>query len=312
MSKASSGFARSGWERLPTELVHPDAIELDRMSAERVLELMNREDERVADAVRRESARIQKASKAMASSLAAGGRTFYVGAGTSGRLGVLEAAECPPTFGTDPDAIVGIMAGGRPSVFRSKEGAEDRADHGEEQMGAHDVARRDFVMGISASSVTPFVRGALLAARRRGATSALLTCGPRVRGVADIVMAPRVGPEVLAGSTRMKAGTATKIVLNQVTLLAMIRLHKVYGPYMVDVKPSSAKLRDRSIRIVSELTGIDRSKAEALLARASGEVKTALVMDGLGCSDAKARAELQNARGNLRRVLSSFRASRRR
>lgn len=311
VARRRRGSREPSWEALPTEAMHPEAAALDRMSASRILELMNREDEHVLEAVRGEATRIARASKAMAAALAAGGRAFFVGAGTSGRLGVLEAAECPPTFGTDPDQIVAVMAGGRSSVFRSKEGAEDRADRGSESMTEHAVDRRDCVVGISASSVTPFVKGALDTAGRRGAATALVTCGPRLRGVADVVIAPRVGAEVLAGSTRMKAGTATKIVLNQLTLLAMVRLHKVYGPYMVDVKPSSAKLRDRAARIVSEIAGVDRSAARSFLDAASGEVKTALVMERLDCSAREARRELARVAGNLRRV-ATRRASRER
>ena len=246
------------------------------MGEDAVLELLAKEDHRVVRAVAAESKRIRRAARAMANTLSSNGRVFYVGAGTSGRLGVLEASECPPTYGTAPSEIVAIMAGGNASVFRSKEGAEDDERAAAKALRSKRLKARDLVVGISASSVTPFVRGALSLARTRAAGTALVTCGPRLRGVADVVIAPKVGPEVLAGSTRMKAGTATKLVLNQMTLLAMIRLKKVYGPYMIDVRPTSAKLRDRAVRMVQALADVDRGEAEALLAAAGYDVKTAL------------------------------------
>lgn len=294
----------SNWEALPTEAIHPKAAKLDTQSAAATLATLAQEDARVARAVHAEARSIQRAATLMASALSSGGRTFYVGAGTSGRLGVLEAAECPPTYGTDPSKIVGIMAGGDRAVFRSKEGVEDRERAGEQAVRARKPGSEDLVVGISASSVTPFVRGALRAARERHAATVLVTCGPRTRGIADVVVAPRVGPEVLAGSTRMKAGTATKLVLNQMTLLAMIRLKKVYGPYMVDVKTTSAKLVDRATRMVQSIARVDRDVAEKLLSSAKYDVKTAVVMGRLGLSVDDARRRLGAARGDLRRVLS--------
>jgi N-acetylmuramic acid 6-phosphate etherase len=301
---------RSDWESLPTEAVHPESANLHRRSARSVLALLSREDLRVAAAVRSEAARIERASLALARALARGGRVFFVGAGTSGRLGVLEAAECPPTFGTDPGSIVALIAGGPRAVFRSVEGAEDREEQGRSLLRARRLSQKDAVVGISASSVTPFVRGALAFARRRGASTVLVTCGSRPRGTASVVVSPGIGPEVLAGSTRMKAGTATKLVLNQITLLAMIRLGKVHGPYMVDVRPGSRKLRDRARRIVEALAGADRKTAATLLGRARGDVKLAVVMGALGLSSAQARRHLESKKRDLDAALPARSGSR--
>jgi N-acetylmuramic acid 6-phosphate etherase len=294
---------RSRWEALPTEAIHPKSKNLDRDSAASILDTMAKEDARVARAVHAEARSIQRAGAVMAKALASGGRTLYVGAGTSGRLGVLEAAECAPTYGTDPSRVLGIIAGGDRAMFRSKEGVEDRERAGEEALRARKPVADDLVVGISASSVTPFVRGALALAREHGASTVLITCGPKVRGIADVVVAPSVGPEILAGSTRMKAGTATKLVLNQMTLLAMIRLKKVYGPYMVDVKTTSAKLRDRAVRMVQTLARVDRDAAEELLEQAKDDVKTAVVMGRLDVSRAEATRRLDACGRDLRRVI---------
>ncbi|MGH9391379.1 MAG: N-acetylmuramic acid 6-phosphate etherase [Vicinamibacteria bacterium] len=258
-------------------------------------------------AVEAEAPRIAKAALALARALSRGGRVFLAGAGTSGRLGVLEAAECPPTFGTPPDRIVGLIAGGREAVHRAVEGAEDRKGDGRRLLRARRLGPKDLVVGISASSVTPFVRGALDFARERSASTVLVTCAPGARGLrhlADVVIAPSVGAEVLAGSTRMKAATATKLVLNRMTLLAMVRLKKVYGPFMVELRPGSAKLRDRARRMVEALASVDSERASKLLQQA-GEVKTAIAMGRLGISSAEARRRLARRKGDLRAVLSS-------
>jgi N-acetylmuramic acid 6-phosphate etherase len=296
---------RSIWASLPTEAVLPASHDLDRMSARAVLELMGREDAKVASAVRSQARSVERAARMMANVLASGGRVFFAGAGTSGRLGVLEAAECPPTFGTDPDRIVAVIAGGKGAVFESIEGAEDRAQDGERQLRSRRLTGNDLVVGISASSVTPFVRGSLAFARAKGAPTVLITCGPRARGIADVVVAPRVGAEVLAGSTRMKAGTATKLVLNQITLVAMLRLKKVCGPFMVDSRPRSAKLRDRARRIVASLGSVDGKTAARLLDRSRKEVKTAIVMARLGVTADEARTRLRSEQGDLRAVIES-------
>lgn len=302
---AESRSNSSVWELLPTEAIHPKAKRLDTQSASSILAMMASEDRRVARAVHDEARSITRGANLMAKALGSDRRVFYVGAGTSGRLGVLEAAECPPTYGTDPSRIVAVMAGGDGAVFRAKEGVEDRKSAGEAALRAKKLTSADVVVGITASSLTPFVHGALDLARARGAATVLVTCGPRTRGVADVVIAPQVGAEILAGSTRMKAGTATKLVLNQMTLLAMIRLKKVFGPYMVDVKLSSAKLRDRATRMVQELAGVDRKAAAMLLTTARDDVKTAVVMGRLKLTLRQARARLSAAGDDLRRALGA-------
>lgn len=301
------GRRRSIWRSLPTEAVHSKSTNLDRLSPRALLELLSKEDRNVVAAVEAEGAPIAKAALALARTLSRRGRVFLLGAGTSGRLGVLEAAECPPTFGTEPDRVVGLIAGGEGAVFRAVEGAEDRKADGKDLLRARRLRPEDLVVGISASSVTPFVRGALDFARGRGAATVLITCAHRSRGLrklAEVVVAPRVGAEVLAGSTRMKAGTATKLVLNRMTLLAMVRLGKVYGPYMVELRPGSAKLRDRARRMIEALASVDTARAAKLL-EAAGDVKTAVAMDRLGVSAAEARRRLARKKGDLRAVLSS-------
>ena len=301
------GRRRSIWDSLPTEALHPESANLDRLSPRALLELLSKEDRKVVTAVEAEAPRIARAALAFARALSRGGRVFLAGAGTSGRLGVLEAAECPPTFGTVPDRIVGLIAGGDEAVHRAVEGAEDREADGRRLLRARRLRPADLVVGISASSVTPFVRCALVFARERGASTVLVTCAPGARGLrrlADVVVAPRVGAEVLAGSTRMKAGTATKLVLNRMTLLAMVRLKKIYGPFMVELRPGSAKLRDRAMRMVEALASVDSERAAKLLEQA-GDVKTAVAMGRLGISAAEARRRLARRKGDLRAVLSS-------
>jgi N-acetylmuramic acid 6-phosphate etherase len=253
-----------------------------------------------------ESKRISRAASTIAKVLGEGGRLFFVGAGTSGRLGVLEASECPPTFGTAPSQIVAIVAGGNRSVFRSQEGAEDREDEARLRLRARNVGGKDVVVGISASSVTPFVRAALAEARRQGAKTVLITCGRPTAGVADICLAPRVGPEVLAGSTRLKAGTATKLVLNRLTLLAMIQLGKVHGPYMVDLQARSKKLLDRATRVVSAIGGVGYEEAGVWLEKAGRDVRTAIVMARSRSTRAEARRCLARHGGKLRDALAEM------
>jgi N-acetylmuramic acid 6-phosphate etherase len=227
-----------------------------------------------------------------------------VGAGTSGRLGVLEAAECPPTFGTPPGLVRAVMAGGRASVFRAAEGAEDDGRAGAREARRH-ARRGDVVVGVAASGVTPFVRAALATARARGAVTVLVTCNPTVgRAAARVVVALAVGPEVLAGSTRLKAGTATKLALNTLTTAAFVRLGKVYGNRMVDLQPRSAKLRARARRLVAELGGVSDPAAARLLAAAGGRAKPAIVMARLGVGRREAARRLASAGGILRRALS--------
>jgi N-acetylmuramic acid 6-phosphate etherase len=273
---------------------------------------MNREDARAVRAVGRVSRDIAGAVGLMTSALRAGGRVFFVGAGTSGRLGVLEAAECPPTFGTPSRLVQALVAGGRASVFRSREGAEDDGRAGRRAVQAR-VRRRDVVIGVSASGVTPFVRAALAAARARGAATVLVTCNPlrTYRGLARVVIAPAPGPEVLAGSTRLKAGTATKLVLNTLTTASMAQLGKMYGNRMVDLMPRSRKLRARALALVATLGGASAARANRALRAARGRVPVAVVMLR-GNVAATSAARALAAHGNsLRSTLQSFALHRR-
>lgn len=293
----------SRWAKLLTESRNPRSRRLDALPTERVVALLIDEDRRALAAAKRETAAIARAARLAADVLEAGGDVVLVGAGTSGRLGVLEAAECPPTFGSEARRIRAVMAGGESSVFRSREGAEDEEETGRAEGEA--LRPRDLLIGISASSVTPFVRGALAGARAGRAKTALVTCTPG-RGLtrlADVVVAVRSGPEVLTGSTRLKAGSATKAVLNAITTAAMVRLGKAYENLMVDLKPTSAKLVDRSRRIVSAAAGVGDREAARLLAEADGEVKTAIVAGRLRVPPADARARLTAAAGHVRRAL---------
>ena len=307
------------YERLVTERANRATARLDQLDARRIAALMNREDARAVRAVGRVTRDIASAVDIIVRGLRGGGRLIFVGAGTSGRLGVLEAAECPPTFGTPPALVQAIMAGGRASVFRSREGAEDDARAGAGAVRAR-AGAGDVVVGVSASGVTPFVRGALAAARRAGARTVLVTCnsagassrrspsaarrlaGQRGRDAVDVVISPAPGPEVLAGSTRLKAGTATKLVLNTLTTASMARLGKVYGNRMVDVQPRSRKLRARAARLVAEIGGVSPARASRLLAAADGRVPIAIVMARRDLpADAAARA--LRAAGSLRPVI---------
>jgi len=304
------------YERLVTERANRASAHLDRLDARGIAALMNREDARAVRAVARVARDIAGAVNLIVAALRSGGRLIFVGAGTSGRLGVLEAAECPPTFGTPPSLVQGIMAGGRAAVFRSREGAEDDARAGAQAIRARARAG-DVVVGVSASGVTPFVRGALTAARRVGAKTVLVTCNARVasrasagRSRANVTIAPDPGPEVLAGSTRLKAGTATKLVLNTLTTASMARVGKVYGNRMVDVQPRSRKLRARAARLVAELGDVSPARARQLLAAANGRVPVAIVMARRRLRSAAA-AEALRAAGSLRPALEQSGARRR-
>ncbi|HUF77952.1 MAG TPA: N-acetylmuramic acid 6-phosphate etherase [Thermoanaerobaculia bacterium] len=295
--------ASPDWESLPTEARHPGSFDLDRLPIEEVVALILEEDRRGLDAALRHRKAIAQAANRLAETLTDGGSILLAGAGTSGRLGVIEAAECPPTFGSDPARIRAVIAGGREAVFVALEGAEDREDEG--RRAASGLGPEDLLIGLSASSVTPYTRGALLAARGRGARTILLTCaGPAgLSGLAGLVIALDTGAEVLTGSTRLKAGSATKAVLNAITTAAMVRLGKVFENWMVDLRPGSAKLRDRSVRIVAEAGGVPGRRAEELLAEAEGEVKTALLMARRGIGAGDARSRLAAAAGSVRRAL---------
>jgi N-acetylmuramic acid 6-phosphate etherase len=290
----------SRWSGLLTETRNPRSRRLDTLPIERAVALLLDEDRRAIAAALREKAHVARAAQLVADALGAGRDVLFAGAGTSGRLGLLEAAECPPTFGSDPRRIRAAMAGGPGAVFQAVEGAEDREDEGRREAEA--LQAGDVLVGISASSVTPFVRGALAAARDRKARTVLVTCAPG-RGLgklADVVIAVATGPEVLTGSTRLKAGSATKAVLNAITTAAMVQLGKAYENLMVDVMPTNAKLRDRARRIVEAAGAVPARKAERLLADADGEVKTAIVMGRLGVTADEARRRIAAARGHVR------------
>ncbi len=287
---------------LPTEQPNPASRRVDLKSPSEIVALINREDARVPAAVGRERARITQAVALIVASLRAGGRLLFIGAGTSGRLGVIEAAECPPTFGTPPSLVRGVMAGGKRSMFRAKEGAEDDAADGAAQVSGR-VCRGDAVVGIAASGVTPFVRGGLKAAKRKGCVTVLITSNPTPVREADVLIAPRVGPEFIAGSTRLKSATAAKLVLNTLTTASFIRLGKVYDQWMVDVKPSNRKLVRRAIRMVARLGGVPQARAVRLFEDSGRHVKTAVVMARLKTGRLDARRRLARANGALRTVL---------
>jgi N-acetylmuramic acid 6-phosphate etherase len=288
---------------LPTERAHPATKNLDQLTPLQLVTRMNREDARAVAAVRRVKKDVARGVALIADRLSKGGRILFIGAGTSGRLGVLEAAECPPTFHTPPGLVRAVMAGGRASVFRSREGAEDDGAAG--RLTATRMSRPgDVVVGVAASGVTPFVRDALAEARRRGTATILVTCNPGVpTDAADVLIAAPTGPEVLTGSTRLKAGSATKMILNMLTTLAFVRRGKVFGHWMVDVQPRSAKLRARAARLVEELGEISPARAQRLLKNAGGRAKTAILMARRGLSADDADQLLRRADGFLRKAL---------
>jgi len=290
-----------------TEERNPASEAIDCLSAREIVGLINAEDASVAVAVGREASSIAQAVEVVAGRLRHGGRLIYLGAGTSGRLGVLDAAECPPTFDTPPEQVVGLIAGGPPAMTRAVEGAEDRAELAVDDLATIGLSDRDVVLGIATSGRTPYVLAGLDYARQRGAYTIGLTCN-RDTALAErsrLVINPVVGPEVISGSTRMKAGTATKMVLNMLTTGAMVLLGKTYGNLMVDLKATNAKLVDRARRIVGSLTGLSPDEAEALLARCDGEVKTAVASHRCNVTPEQARRLLSRSAGRLRRVLEA-------
>jgi N-acetylmuramic acid 6-phosphate etherase len=298
--------SRIRYARLATERANSRSRALDRMTPGAIAALMNREDRRAVAAVGRVRREIASAVKLVVAALARGGRLFFVGAGTSGRLGVIEAAECPPTFGTPPRLVQAIIAGGRGAVFRSREGAEDDGRAARRAVRRR-VRRGDVVVGISASGVTPFVRAGLAAARRQGAATVLVACNAEsvrgARSAAGLRVVPLTGPEVLAGSTRLKAGTATKLVLNTITTAAMTGLGRVYGNRMIDLQPRSAKLYDRALRLVTDLGGVSRGRARTALKASRGRVRVAIVMAKSGGNAIEAARALAAAGGSLRVAL---------
>ncbi|MEO7190805.1 MAG: N-acetylmuramic acid 6-phosphate etherase [Vicinamibacterales bacterium] len=295
----------SKWQDLPTEAINADTLGIDTMPVLDIIDLIGLEDRKVVSAVHKERERIAHGVEIVVNALKKGGRIFLVGAGTSGRLGVLEATEMPPTFGTSPKLVQAIMAGGQEAVFRTREGVEDNFEEGARTMGRLRVSRRDVVVGVSASGITQFVRGALTGARNKGARVIFITCWPgtELQNFVDLIIAPAVGPEVIAGSTRLKAGTATKMVLNMLTTISMIRVGKTYGNLMVDVQTGSEKLKDRAKRIVGLVTGAEHEEAAALLKRAKWNVKAAIVMKKAGLTYVQAQKRLRESDHSMRVAL---------
>jgi N-acetylmuramic acid 6-phosphate etherase len=288
-----------------TEQRNPRTQRIDTASPREIVDLINAEDGRVAGAVAAAAGDVTRALELTEAAFRSGGRLIYVGAGTSGRLGVLDATECPPTFGSPPDLVQGLIAGGDAALRRSVEGAEDDPDAAREAIEHLKVGGADFVLGIAASGTTPYVRAALEEAKALGARAGFLTCSeppPGMRELCDVCIVAAVGPEVVTGSTRMKAGTATKMILNIITTGAMIRLGKIYGNLMVDLRAWNEKLRDRSERIVIETTGLDRTSARAAIAAADGRVKLAIVMVRRGVDAAEAERLLLAHDGRLRDI----------
>jgi N-acetylmuramic acid 6-phosphate etherase len=295
----------SKWQDLPTEAINPATLAIDKMAVEDIIDIISAEDRRVVTAVHRERERIAHGVDILVSALRKGGRIFLVGAGTSGRLGVVEAAEMPPTFGTPPELVQAIMAGGQEAVFRAREGVEDNFEEGARSIARLRVTKRDVIIGVSASGITQFVRGALTAGRKKGARIIFVTCWPgtELSNYVDLIIAPVVGAEIIAGSTRLKAGTATKMVLNMLTTISMIRVGKTYGNLMVDVKTGSEKLKDRARRIVAIVTGVGPEEAGELLLRAKWNVKAAIVMRKAGVTLPQALRKLKQAHDSIREAL---------
>lgn len=293
------------YTRLPTERPHPNSRSLDRLSVPQLLRLMNGEDARVPRAIARVIPQVARAVSLLVTTLRAGGRLFFLGAGTSGRLGVIEAAECPPTFSTPPAMIQAIIAGGRQAVFRSREGAEDDRQRAREEIRRR-IHANDVVVGIAASGVTPFVEAGLRAAKRQGARTVLVTCHPQARAHCQLdgLIAPQIGPELITGSTRLKAGTATKLILNMLTVATLVQLGKVYGHWMVEVRPTSRKLNARAVRIIQELAGVSSRRAAHLLRQARGQTKLAIVMAARDIGHRQARRLLRRHDGSLTAILT--------
>jgi N-acetylmuramic acid 6-phosphate etherase len=290
---------------LPTESTNPATADLDRLSTLELVQRMNAEDSGVALSVQAVLPAIAAAIDAIAGRMRQGGRLIYMGAGTSGRLGVLDAAECPPTFGVAPDRVIGLLAGGQEAFQRPDEGAEDNPGLGEEDLRRIELDAADSVVGVAASGRTPYVLGGLSFARRLGCLTVAVACNlpAAVSQVAEISILAPVGAEVLSGSTRLKAGTAQKMILNMLSTGVMVRLGKTYGNLMVDVKPTNQKLRARALRILQQAAGIEEVKAEELLAACGGEVKTAIVAARLNCGAPEARLALERAGGMVRQAL---------
>ncbi|MDR4506990.1 MAG: N-acetylmuramic acid 6-phosphate etherase [Candidatus Brocadiaceae bacterium] len=291
---------------LQTEQRNPNSLTIDTKSTLDILDIINAEDAKIFAAVYKERENIAKAVDLIVDALSKkNGRLIYVGSGTSGRLGILDAAECPPTFSTDPNMIVGIIAGGEKAVFQSAEGAEDFPENGTHDIQQKEVTHRDVVVGISTGGTTPYVMGALFEAKKRNAKTIFLCCNPETTPNfdVDIIIRPVVGPEVITGSTRMKAGTATKLILNMISTAAMIKMGKVYENLMVDLRTINKKLSDRAERIIMTTTGINREDAKKLLEAAFGNAKAAIIMQKLGVDFADAKKRLDANDGFVGKVL---------
>jgi N-acetylmuramic acid 6-phosphate etherase len=296
------------FEELLTEQINPASEGIDALPTEAILRIINEEDHKVPAAVQAEIPKIAKAVEAAASAIRAGGRMFYVGAGTSGRLGVLDAAEIPPTFNLDTSLVQGILAGGEQALTRSTEAAEDHPEIGAADLESRGCKTGDIVVGIAASGRTPYVLGAIAAARGIGAVTIGISCTPdsELSRAVDIPITPLTGPEIIAGSTRMKAGTATKLILNMLSTATMIRLGHVYGNLMVNVQPNNSKLLDRATRIVSQAIGVDYAAASELLRAAGGVVKTAIVMGKLGIGRQEAEKKLEHCEGRVSEAIQRY------
>ena len=294
---------------LSTEKRNPKTENIDQLSTLEMVRLMNEEDKKVALAIEKILPEIAQGIELIAEKLSQGGRLFYVGAGTSGRLGILDAVECPPTFSTEPEMVEGLIAGGYPAIFKAQEGAEDDESLGAQDLKAKNISSLDVVVGIAASGRTPYVLGALKLAQSLGVKTIAISCSqsPQIEEFADISLVALVGPEIITGSTRLKAGTAQKIILNMLSTGAMIKLGKVYGNLMVDVKASNKKLEERAKRIVMTVTGVDEDEALQSLKLAKGNAKKAIFMIMSGLEPKLAEEKLQLAKGNLRLALENIR-----
>src|SRR5690242_16865907 len=295
----------SKWQSLPTEQINPASLAVDKAPVRDIIDMAINEDRKVVAAVQKEKEKIAHGIEIITQSLRKGGRVILVGAGTSGRLGVVEAAEMPPTFGTPPRLVQAIMAGGQAAVFQAKEGVEDNYEEGGRSIARLRLSSRDVVIGVSASGMTPFVRGALTRGRKAGAKIIFVTCWPGsgLQDFVDLIIAPAVGPEIIAGSTRLKAGTATKMVLNMLTTISMIKVGKTYGNLMVDVQTGSEKLKDRARRILNVVTGIDYDAADTVLKRAKWNVKAAIIMQRANLTLPQALRRLKKAHDSVREAI---------
>jgi N-acetylmuramic acid 6-phosphate etherase len=294
---------------LITEARNPVTFDIDSKSTLQILKLINAEDKKVPLAVEKQIPQIAKGVELIVKTFKKGGRLFYIGAGTSGRLGVLDAAECPPTFGTDPKMIRGIIAGGYKSLVRSREGVEDNIKAGEKDLKKAGLTKKDVVVGIAASKRTPYVLGALKYAKKIGAKTIFIFCNPikELKVKPDVIISPLLGPEVVTGSTRMKAGTAQKLILNMLSTTAMIKIGKVYENLMIDLQAKSQKLRERSKRIIMQVTGVNYRQAEKYLRLSGGSVKTALIMILSNVDKKEAEKRLKKVGGFVRKAVAEGR-----